>query len=105
MLDLLIRPALTDLGAIIVAPDSIDGGWSGPENERAVQTLLEAVLNTYSVDPAEGHRHRLQYGGSGHVALGKQVSGAIQRGDSGGRAPDGIGVSVARAGVCGAFPE
>ena len=51
MLDMLIRPALADLGAIIVAPDSIDVGWSGPENERAVHALLEAVLKTYSVDP------------------------------------------------------
>ena len=65
MLDLLIRPALTDLGAIIVAPDSIDGGWSGPENERAVQTLLEAVLNTYSVDPQKVIVTGFSMGGAG----------------------------------------
>lgn len=50
MLELLTRPALAELGAIIVAPDSIDGAWSGPRNERAVTTLLDAALNTYSVD-------------------------------------------------------
>ena len=52
---------------------------------------------------AEGHRHRIQHGRGGHVALGAQVSGAIQRGDSDGRTPHGSGLNVACACVCGAF--
>src|SRR5579863_5566899 len=37
---ILIGPALADLGAIIVAPDSLRGDWSSPENEDAVIALL-----------------------------------------------------------------
>ena len=65
MLDILIRPALADLGAIIVAPDSIDGGWSGPQNERAVLTLLEAVQRTYSVEPRKVIVTGFSMGGAG----------------------------------------
>jgi triacylglycerol esterase/lipase EstA (alpha/beta hydrolase family) len=34
MMRILVQPALGELGAIIVAPDSVDGGWSTPANER-----------------------------------------------------------------------
>lgn len=46
----LIRPALEDLGAIIVAPDSSSGGWDTPENDRAVNLLLEQVMQSYAID-------------------------------------------------------
>ncbi|MBI2828591.1 MAG: dienelactone hydrolase family protein [Acidobacteria bacterium] len=65
VLDLLIRPALADLGAIVVAPDSIDGGWSGRQNEHAVHTLLDAVLKTYSVDPRKVIVTGFSMGGAG----------------------------------------
>jgi predicted peptidase len=47
---ILIGPALTELGAIIVAPDSVQGNWSSPENEKAVNTLLDMVLAHYAID-------------------------------------------------------
>ena len=47
---ILIGPALAELGAIIVAPDSIGGDWSSPESEDAVNALLDMVLASYSVD-------------------------------------------------------
>jgi predicted peptidase len=47
---ILIGPALAQLGAIIVAPDSLGGDWSSPENEGAVNALLDMVLARYSVD-------------------------------------------------------
>jgi len=47
---ILIGPALAALGAIIVAPDSMGGDWSSPENESAVNALLDMVLASYSVD-------------------------------------------------------
>ena len=50
MLQILVAPALADLGAIIVAPDSLAGQWSTEQNERAVNALLEAVLASYSID-------------------------------------------------------
>jgi hypothetical protein len=43
MLDILVQPALGDLAAVIVAPDSLSGGWGSPQNERAVNALLTAV--------------------------------------------------------------
>src|SRR5215475_318646 len=36
VVEILIGPALEGLGAIIVAPDSLKGNWSTPENETAV---------------------------------------------------------------------
>ena len=65
VLQVLVRPALADLGAIIVAPDSLDGSWSNPQNERGVNTLLDAVLNTYSVDPRKVIVTGFSMGGSG----------------------------------------
>jgi predicted peptidase len=46
----LVGPALTELGAIIVAPDSVRGDWSSPENERSVNALLDMVLAHYAID-------------------------------------------------------
>jgi predicted peptidase len=50
VLEILVRPALAELGAIIVAPDSLRGDWSTAENERAVNALLDGVLASYNVD-------------------------------------------------------
>jgi len=51
VLEILVGPALADLGAIIVAPDALGAGdWSTPENDRAVNQLLDAVIASYSVD-------------------------------------------------------
>ena len=50
MLQILIGPALVELGAIIVAPDSVRGNWSSPENEKAVNALLDMVLANYEID-------------------------------------------------------
>src|SRR5580765_2809315 len=50
VVEILIGPALEQLGAIIVAPDSMRGDWSSAENESAVNALLEMVLAGYSVD-------------------------------------------------------
>ena len=50
VVQILIGPALAELGAIIVAPDSVRGDWSSSENEKAVNALLDAVLAHYSID-------------------------------------------------------
>lgn len=50
MLDILIQPALADLGAIVIAPDSVSGGWSTPQNEQAVNALMGAVERSYAID-------------------------------------------------------
>ena len=50
VLEILVGPALGGLGAIIVAPDSIKGNWSTPENEKAVNALLDMVVARYAID-------------------------------------------------------
>jgi predicted peptidase len=50
LLNILVRPALQELGAIIVAPDSLGGQWTTTENEQAVNTLLDGVLSSYNID-------------------------------------------------------
>jgi predicted peptidase len=47
----LIGPALKDLGAVIVAPESLGAGWESAQNESAVMALLDAVQAAYSIDP------------------------------------------------------
>jgi predicted peptidase len=47
----LVQPAFADLGAIIVAPESVRGAWSTSENDHAVNALLDAVQVSYRIDP------------------------------------------------------
>src|SRR6266849_6024563 len=69
VVQILIGPALAELGAIIVAPDSVRGNWSSPENEKAVNALLDMVLAHYSIDKKKvavaGIRLRVAASGSG----------------------------------------
>jgi len=62
---ILVGPALAELGAIIVAPDSIQGDWSSPENEHAVNALLDMVLASYSVDTKKIAVTGFSMGGTG----------------------------------------
>ena len=50
VLDILVAQAFSDLGAIIVAPDSRGGAWSSAANEHAVELLLEEMFKTYNID-------------------------------------------------------
>ena len=50
VLEILVEPALADLGAIIVAPDSLGGDWSTAENDRAVNQLLDSIIKSYNID-------------------------------------------------------
>jgi predicted peptidase len=50
MLQILIQPALGELGAVIIAPDSLGGGWSTAVNEQGVKALLAAVEKSYAID-------------------------------------------------------
>ena len=70
MVQILIGPALAGLGAIIVAPDSVRGDWSSPENEKAVNALLEMVLARYPIDKNKVAVTGYSMGGTGswHIA-------------------------------------
>lgn len=62
---ILIGPAMAELGAIIVAPDSMGGDWSTPENESAVTALLDMVQAGYSVDTKRTAVTGFSMGGTG----------------------------------------
>ncbi len=66
----LVEPALRDLNAIIVSPDSINGRWSTPENESAVVQLFHAVANSYQVDRTKTLITGYSLGGHGTWAIG-----------------------------------
>src|SRR5262249_18779284 len=70
VLGILVRPALEELGAIIVAPDSLRGDWSTPENERAVKELVDEALRSYSIDKKKIVVTCFSMGGAGawHIA-------------------------------------
>ena len=70
VLSILVRPALEELGAIIVAPDSLRGDWRTPENERAVKELLDNVLGSYNIDKKKIVVTGFSMGGAGawHIA-------------------------------------
>src|ERR1700674_4635560 len=61
----LIGPALVGLGVIIVAPDSVRGNWSSPENEKAVNALLDMVMANYSIDKKKVAVTGYSMGGTG----------------------------------------
>lgn len=46
----IVGPALSDLGAIVVAPDCPTRAWTDPIADRAVMALLRSVLNEYAID-------------------------------------------------------
>jgi len=66
----IIGPALEELGAIIVAPDSVRGNWRTSENEKAVNALLDLVMGNYAVDKKRVAVTGYSMGGTGswHVA-------------------------------------
>ena len=61
----LVQPALADLGAVIIAPESLGGGWNTANNERGVNALLEAVQATYRIDPKKIAVTGYSMGGTG----------------------------------------
>jgi predicted peptidase len=65
MLDILIGPALAELGAIIVSPDSLGGGWSSTQNEEAVNALLAGVEQAYNIDRKKEIVTGFSMGGAG----------------------------------------
>src|ERR1700730_3823865 len=65
VVQILIGPALVELGAIIVAPDSVQGNWSSPENEKAVNALLDMALTHYSIDKTKVAVTGFSMGGPG----------------------------------------
>jgi predicted peptidase len=72
MLKGLIGPALVELGAIIVAPDSVRGNWSSGENEKAVTALLDMVMAHYAIDEKRVAVTGYSMGGTGSWHFGEK---------------------------------
>jgi predicted peptidase len=68
----LVGPALAELGAIIVAPDSVRGNWSSPENEKAVNALLDMVVDQYAIDKKRVAVTGYSMGGTGSWRLAEK---------------------------------
>lgn len=70
LLRAMVGPAFEDLHAIIIAPDSLGGDWSTPENEEAVRALLDETETTYSIDKSKVAITGYSMGGAGawHLA-------------------------------------
>ena len=70
MLEILVEPALRDLRAIILAPDSVAGRWSTSENEEALLQIMDRVVSTYNIDQDKVLVTGFSMGGSGtwHMA-------------------------------------
>src|SRR5215470_15090062 len=75
VLQILIGPALAELGAIIVAPDSVRGDWSSPENEKAVNALLDMVLAHYAIDEKKVAVTGFSMGGAGSWHFAEKFPG------------------------------
>jgi predicted peptidase len=72
---ILIGPALAELGAIIVAPDSVRGDWSTIENEEGVRELLDMILARYSIDKKKVVITGFSMGGAGSWHLAEKFPG------------------------------
>ena len=77
MVQILIGPALAELGAIIVAPDSVRGNWSTRENETAVNALLDMVMARYAIDNKKVAVTGYSMGGTGLLAFRREIPGTI----------------------------
>lgn len=74
VVQILIGPALAELGAIIVAPDSVRGDWSSSENQKAVNALLDMVLARYSIDKKKVVVTGFSMGGAGAWLFAEKFS-------------------------------
>lgn len=50
LIEQLVAPALAELDAIYVAPVTLGGDWTNPDNERAVFALYDELEATYATD-------------------------------------------------------
>lgn len=65
LVEVLIRPALEDLGAIIVAPEAVVQGWDNPESEQNVLDLIRAIKANYMIDESRTLVTGFSMGGRG----------------------------------------
>lgn len=68
----LVDPGLHELNAIIVAPDSLDGGWGTEANENSVMELMDHVIANHNIDESRVLLTGFSLGGHGTWYLGSR---------------------------------
>ncbi|MFT7641947.1 MAG: putative peptidase, partial [Pirellulaceae bacterium] len=66
----LFGPGLKHIQPIIVAPDSLRGDWTTPENEQAAIFLIQSIQKTYQVDETRVLVAGFSMGGEGTWHIG-----------------------------------
>lgn len=72
MIDGLVEPALKDLRAVVIAPDSLGGDWTSPRNEKAVVWLTRSIMKSYAIDPKKVLLTGFSMGGQGTWSIGSR---------------------------------
>ena len=65
LLEVLVSPALEDLGSIIVAPEAIGQGWDNAESEKQVLDLIREIKANYTIDESRTLVTGFSMGGRG----------------------------------------
>jgi predicted peptidase len=66
------RPGLSDLGAIILAPDALGGDWTDADNEKAAVWLTKSAMKTYAIDDRKVVITGYSMGGEGTWFIGSR---------------------------------
>ncbi len=72
MIDDLVTPALSSLGAVVVAPDALAGDWTSLQNEKAVIWLTQSIMRSYSIDSKKVLLTGYSMGGKGTWFIGSR---------------------------------
>lgn len=70
IIEKLVKPALKDLQPIIIAPDSINGGWSSAENQKQIISLLNYIRAQYKLEQEKAILLGFSMGGKGAWYIG-----------------------------------
>lgn len=65
LLEVLVSPALEDLGSIIVAPEAVTQGWDNAESEKQVLDLIREIKANYTIDESRTLVTGFSMGGRG----------------------------------------
>ncbi|MGH7173813.1 MAG: dienelactone hydrolase family protein [Gemmataceae bacterium] len=66
------RSGLSDLHAILVAPDALGGGWKDAPNEKSVVWLTRSAMKTYAIDGKKVVLSGFSLGGEGTWFIGSR---------------------------------
>jgi predicted peptidase len=66
------RSGLSDLNAIVLAPDALGGSWTDKKNEQAAVWLTKSAMKTYAIDSKKVVVTGFSLGGEGAWFLGSR---------------------------------